>query len=269
MYFALLECIGQYQTGTFKLKISGVSGEADDKFERLSNRGGIWHAIPTIPIDTLAANCSTTPQKLKDIVAFCVSPGVKLFSRPIWMNLGILYSSGLKKRMDVKKDVLRSKVKPLPKKLDEILVRLKTFVRQRDNYCCVKCDKSTEQNHRSLDVIFITNFQSTVVDFWHKKNLDKERRCVAEASGQNSASNQISLLGLSRKCVSLCRKCSYQVVRAHAGQFVQHGIRDMVESGGHAGHEVDKDCRRVRKTMSSQPNSEDGKEIHVQINGKQ
>lgn len=105
IYWGLLEELGR-GSDCFRLKLSELSAEADAAFrERLDrpkadreHREPEWRCVPVIPLDVLARNLFTTPQKLLSVIRVCT--GIGLFDSREWESCHLLYSALLEERAD-------------------------------------------------------------------------------------------------------------------------------------------------------------------------
>jgi hypothetical protein len=108
IYWSIIERIG-YHSETFRLKVSGLSDEADRRFAAdfrdVESGGEVQQGfprqpekIPDIQFRILAKTLFTGRRKLKAVIRTCVGAG--LFDEKLWTGYNILYSATLESGAD-------------------------------------------------------------------------------------------------------------------------------------------------------------------------
>jgi hypothetical protein len=106
LYWNLLEQIG-FHSDTFRLKVTGIIPEADNRFEEVLNGSGSlenigWsddpNSIPQVADVVLARATFASPEQLRTMISEIVR--LKLFDESSWREYGILFSPGFEKRAD-------------------------------------------------------------------------------------------------------------------------------------------------------------------------
>lgn len=98
IYWCLLEMLAR-DTEHFRLRISGISADADERFERVRN--GARHEAPAhhlYRIDLLARTLNTEPAAILEVISLGLSEG--LFDRDLWQLYCILHSPGFSRQAD-------------------------------------------------------------------------------------------------------------------------------------------------------------------------
>ena len=90
IYWCLLEMLAR-DTEQFRMRIAGISSEADERFEGERSRG-LCPARHLYRIDLLAKTLNTEPDRIVDVISLGSSLG--LFDRELWRLYSILHSPG-------------------------------------------------------------------------------------------------------------------------------------------------------------------------------
>ena len=92
IYWCLLEMLAK-DTERFRLRIAGISAEADERFEQARTKDfSRCPADHLYRIDLLARTLNTEPERIIAVVSLGVSEG--LFDRDLWLTYSILHSPG-------------------------------------------------------------------------------------------------------------------------------------------------------------------------------